>query len=149
MHYLYLYTLCVLIEQYIVFQVPPISPSPQRQPSIGNVLARTSSVSSGSPPSGVTRQSSQSSLLEHFASQAKELVRETTRQSSQEGLLAHVDKVIDVIATIYYKVFLCKCVTTFSFDNVPNLSLIMVCMYCKYKWCVCVGKHRYVILLTN
>lgn len=73
-------------------QVPPISPSPQRQPSIGNVLARTSSVSSGSPPSGVTRQSSQSSLLEHFASQAKELVRETTRQSSQEGLLAHVDK---------------------------------------------------------
>ncbi|XP_075211719.1 rab3 GDP-GTP exchange factor [Lycorma delicatula] len=69
-----------------------MSPGPQRQPSIGNVLARTGSSSSSSPPHGVTRQSSQSSLLEQFASQAKELVRETTRQSSQEGLLAHVDK---------------------------------------------------------
>lgn len=43
--------------------------------------------------SGVSRQASQSSLLEQFAAQAKELVRETTRQSSQEGLLAHMDKV--------------------------------------------------------
>ncbi|XP_073964964.1 rab3 GDP-GTP exchange factor [Choristoneura fumiferana] len=42
--------------------------------------------------SGVSRQASQSSLLEQFAAQAKELVRETTRQSSQEGLLAHMDK---------------------------------------------------------
>ncbi|XP_049865121.1 MAP kinase-activating death domain protein isoform X7 [Pectinophora gossypiella] len=41
---------------------------------------------------GVSRQASQSSLLEQFAAQAKELVRETTRQSSQEGLLAHMDK---------------------------------------------------------
>lgn len=72
-----------------------------RQPSVGNVLARTSSsgsTGSGShPPSlgsaGSQRQSSQSSLFEQFASQAKELVRETTRQSSQDGLLAHVDKV--------------------------------------------------------
>ncbi|XP_039280575.1 MAP kinase-activating death domain protein isoform X3 [Nilaparvata lugens] len=70
----------------------PVSPGPQRQPSIGQVLARTGSCSSSSPPAGITRQSSQSSLLEQFASQAKELVRETTRQSSQEGLLAHVDK---------------------------------------------------------
>ncbi|RZF38506.1 hypothetical protein LSTR_LSTR006101, partial [Laodelphax striatellus] len=70
----------------------PVSPGPQRQPSIGNVLARTGSSSSSSPPYGITRQSSQSSLLEQFASQAKELVRETTRQTSQEGLLAHVDK---------------------------------------------------------
>lgn len=42
----------------------------------------------------MTRQSSQnSSILEHFAIQAKELVRETARQSSQEGaggILAHV-----------------------------------------------------------
>ncbi|VVC41070.1 Hypothetical protein CINCED_3A012715 [Cinara cedri] len=42
----------------------------------------------------LTRQSSQnSSILEHFATQAKELVRETARQSSQEGaggILAHV-----------------------------------------------------------
>ncbi|XP_025203393.1 MAP kinase-activating death domain protein-like isoform X3 [Melanaphis sacchari] len=42
----------------------------------------------------LTRQSSQNnSILEHFAFQAKELVRETARQSSQEGaggILAHV-----------------------------------------------------------
>ncbi|XP_050064071.1 MAP kinase-activating death domain protein isoform X5 [Aphis gossypii] len=42
----------------------------------------------------LTRQSSQnSSILEHFAYQAKELVRETARQSSQDGaggILAHV-----------------------------------------------------------
>ncbi|KAG7305721.1 hypothetical protein JYU34_009847 [Plutella xylostella] len=42
--------------------------------------------------SGVLRQASQSSMLEQFAAQAKELVRETTRQSSQEGLLAQMDK---------------------------------------------------------
>lgn len=43
--------------------------------------------------SGTQRQGSQSSLFEHFASQAKELVKETTRQSSQDGILAQVDKV--------------------------------------------------------
>ena len=70
-----------------------------KQPSVGNVLARTSSSSSAGshPPSlgsaGSQRQSSQSSLFEQFTSQAKELVRETTRQSSTDGLLAHVDKV--------------------------------------------------------
>lgn len=42
------------------------------------------------------RQGSQGSLFEQFASQAKELVKETTRQSSQDGLLAHVDKVITI-----------------------------------------------------
>ncbi|RZC37304.1 MAP kinase-activating death domain protein [Asbolus verrucosus] len=83
--------------------VPPVTPILQKQPSVGNVLARTSSFgSSGSgspiPPSsassgsGVQRQSSQGSLFEQFASQAKELVRETTRQSSQDGLLAQMDK---------------------------------------------------------
>lgn len=39
------------------------------------------------------RQSSQGSLFEQFATQAKELVKETKRQSSQDGLLAQVDKV--------------------------------------------------------
>lgn len=83
--------------------VPPITPCLQRQPSVGNVLARTSSFSSSGTASpvqlsaspgaqGVQRQSSQSSLFEQFASQAKELVRETTRQSSQDGLLAQMDK---------------------------------------------------------
>lgn len=82
--------------------VPPVTPILQKQPSIGNVLARTSSFGSsgsGSPaPSsagsgtGVQRQGSQGSLFEQFASQAKELVRETTRQSSQDGLLAQMDK---------------------------------------------------------
>lgn len=83
----------------LLFQVPPISPCLQRQPSVGNVLARTSSFSSsgnGSPvrqTSTVQRQSSQGSLFEQFATQAKELVRETTRQSSQDGILAQMDKV--------------------------------------------------------
>ncbi|XP_037051965.1 MAP kinase-activating death domain protein isoform X4 [Bradysia coprophila] len=80
--------------------IPPISPNLGRQTSAGNVLARTSSSgsasSTGSHPAlgsaGSQRQGSQSSLFEHFASQAKELVKETTRQSSQDGLLAHVDK---------------------------------------------------------
>lgn len=84
--------------------MPPLSPGlVQRQPSVGNVLARTSSFgSSVGAPSGamtgtavtnVTRQGSQTSLFEQFACSAKELVRETTRQSSQDGLLAQMDKV--------------------------------------------------------
>lgn len=48
---------------------------------------------------GVSRQASQTSLLEQFAAQAKELVRESTRQSSQEGLLAHMDKVGSFLTT--------------------------------------------------
>ncbi|KAK4886992.1 hypothetical protein RN001_003263 [Aquatica leii] len=81
--------------------VPPITPCLQKQPSVGNVLARTSSFgSSGSCSPGlsssgeekVQRQGSQGSIFEQFASQAKELVRETTRQSSQDGLLAQMDK---------------------------------------------------------
>jgi hypothetical protein len=42
-------------------------------------------------------------LLEQFASQAKELVRETTRQSSQDGLLAHVDKVLTL--ALHHRMF--------------------------------------------
>ncbi|XP_014227945.1 MAP kinase-activating death domain protein isoform X4 [Trichogramma pretiosum] len=133
--------------------VPPISPTGlQRQPSVGNVLARAGSFSagsgSGSPTvvsnpllqrqatstssdgsgtasaaatgshslprqgslqhrqqlqqvarqssagsnGGVLRQGSQGSIFEQIASQAKDLVRETTRQSSQDGILAHMDK---------------------------------------------------------
>uniref|UniRef100_A0A0P6EFU8 MAP kinase-activating death domain protein n=1 Tax=Daphnia magna TaxID=35525 RepID=A0A0P6EFU8_9CRUS len=49
--------------------------------------------SSGSNNSGnANRQSSQTSLFEQLASQAKDLVRESTRQSSQEKLLAQMDK---------------------------------------------------------
>ncbi|KAK7085999.1 hypothetical protein SK128_026506 [Halocaridina rubra] len=47
------------------------------------MLARASSLGSGSSGSGPTRQSSQNSLLDQFASSAKELIKE--RQSSQEG----------------------------------------------------------------
>jgi len=81
--------------------VPPLSPGMvQRQPSVGNVLARTSSFGSATgvtttgavSGNSVTRQGSQTSLFEQFASTAKELVRETTRQSSQDGLLAQMDK---------------------------------------------------------
>lgn len=85
------------------FQVPAI-PCLQRQPSVGNVLARNSSISSSSTDSpvpssggsiGVPRQSSQGSIFEQFTLQAKELVRETTRQSSQDGILAQMDKVLN------------------------------------------------------
>lgn len=48
----------------------------------------------GMPGNGVLRQGSQGSLFEQIATQAKDLVRETTRQSSQDGLLAHMDKVL-------------------------------------------------------
>ncbi|KDR13172.1 MAP kinase-activating death domain protein, partial [Zootermopsis nevadensis] len=81
-----------------VTPVPPLSPGlMQRQPSLGNVLARTSSCGStaGGPGGSVmsmTRQGSQTSLFEQFACTAKELVRETTRQSSQDGILAQMDK---------------------------------------------------------
>lgn len=81
----------------------------QKQPSVGNVLARTSSFgssSSSSAPSSasvvmerVQRQGSQGSIFEQFASQAKELVKETKRQSSQDGILAQMDKV----KTLLYK----------------------------------------------
>lgn len=88
----------------------PSSPL-QRQPSVGNVLARTSSFGSNnydlnrssSGSSIVQRQSSSSStgnkqgspssIFEQFTNQAKELVRETKRQSSQDGILAQMDKV--------------------------------------------------------
>ncbi|KAJ8976032.1 hypothetical protein NQ317_003573 [Molorchus minor] len=88
-------------SRHSITPVPPITPCLQKQPSVGNVLARTSSFgSSGNgspnqpPPAGsiVTRQSSQGSLFEQFTSQAKELVKETTRQSSQDGILAQMDK---------------------------------------------------------
>lgn len=62
-----------------------------------NILSSPPSSRKGSLSSlhqQLTRQSSQnSSILEHFAFQAKELVKETARQSSQEGaggILAHV-----------------------------------------------------------
>lgn len=87
-----------------------------RQPSVGNVLARTSSSGSGSSGSphpslgsaNSNRQSSQGSLFEQFATQAKELVKETKRQSSQDGLLAQVDKVswfsihLSLVVTLLY-----------------------------------------------
>ncbi|XP_032675426.1 MAP kinase-activating death domain protein isoform X6 [Odontomachus brunneus] len=123
--------------------IPPTGPGLQRQPSVGNVLARGSSFSTTGGPllprqistaatehhpegaqlqrqasagiiaqkpndgtvqrqnsggsnsstgNGVLRQGSQGSLFEQIASQAKDLVRETTRQSSQDGLLAQMDK---------------------------------------------------------
>lgn len=145
---------------YTFFQVPPTGPGLQRQPSVGNVLARASSfsttggpllprqisavsehheasmtvqlqrqTSAGSPISqkqndgssvqrqnsggsssstntttgnGVLRQGSQGSLFEQIASQAKDLVRETTRQSSQDGLLAHMDKVFTSVMMMRY-----------------------------------------------
>lgn len=62
----------------------PPKPEVQRQSSSPNT------------GNGVFRQGSQGSLFEQIASQAKDLVRETTRQSSQDGILAQMDKVLKV-----------------------------------------------------
>lgn len=53
----------------------------------------TGSTGSSGKTQETPRQSSQTSLFEQLASQAKDLVRESTRQSSQERLLAQMDKV--------------------------------------------------------
>lgn len=56
------------------------------------MLARASSIGSGSSGSGPTRQGSQSSLFDSFTSSAKELIKD--RQGSQEAsFLSQVDKV--------------------------------------------------------
>ncbi|XP_043268147.1 MAP kinase-activating death domain protein isoform X4 [Venturia canescens] len=68
----------------------PSNAQRQRSPSGGSPLQHQNS--GGATGNGVLRQGSQGSLFEQIASQAKDLVRETTRQSSQDGLLAHMDK---------------------------------------------------------
>jgi hypothetical protein len=55
---------------------------------------RSMSTGSSGSNNSTQRQSSQTSLFEQLASQAKDLVRESTRQSSQEKLLAQMDKVL-------------------------------------------------------
>ncbi|XP_050426755.1 MAP kinase-activating death domain protein isoform X2 [Adelges cooleyi] len=75
------------------FQVPAV-PAGEKRPSVTSSppLGRKESICN--LPSQLSRQSSQnSSILEQFAFQAKELVRETARQSSQDGsggIFAHV-----------------------------------------------------------
>ncbi len=82
-----------------------------RPTSIGLPMRTLSTGSSGSgsgmqrithtsSQESVNRQSSQTSIFEHLASQAKELVRESTRQGSQERLLEKMDKVILIIVQI-------------------------------------------------
>ena len=72
----------------------------KRPSSISMMTDRSMSTGSTGSNSGIkstmqetNRQSSQTSLFEQLASQAKDLVRESTRQSSQERLLAQMDKV--------------------------------------------------------
>jgi hypothetical protein len=67
---------------------------------------RSMSTGSSGSNNSTQRQSSQTSLFEQLASQAKDLVRESTRQSSQEKLLAQMDKVL------YYKRNLRKLIVT-------------------------------------
>ncbi|XP_069988793.1 MAP kinase-activating death domain protein isoform X4 [Penaeus vannamei] len=74
------------------------SPTPQKQSSFSSMLARASSLGSGSSGGGPTRQGSQNSLLDQFTSSAKELIKE--RQSSQEGsFLSQVDKLTEQFRT--------------------------------------------------
>ncbi|XP_071548982.1 MAP kinase-activating death domain protein isoform X5 [Panulirus ornatus] len=69
-------------------------PAPQKQSSFSTMLARASSLGSGSTGGGPTRQCSQNSLLDQFAFSAKELIKE--RQNSQEGsFLSQVDKLTE------------------------------------------------------
>jgi hypothetical protein len=71
-----------------------------RPSTIGVSMDRSLSTGSSGSGSGGTvkgepnRQSSQSSIFEQLASQAKGLVRDSTRQSSQERILAQMDKVL-------------------------------------------------------
>ncbi|XP_029045867.2 MAP kinase-activating death domain protein isoform X7 [Osmia bicornis bicornis] len=65
-----------------------LSAGTQKQVAEGVPKQGTSNVTGN----GVLRQGSQGSLFEQIATQAKDLVRETTRQSSQDGLLAQMDK---------------------------------------------------------
>lgn len=65
----------------------------QKQSNDNTVQRQNSGGSTTATGNGVLRQGSQGSLFEQIASQAKDLMRETTRQSSQDGLLAHMDKV--------------------------------------------------------
>ncbi|XP_042207479.1 MAP kinase-activating death domain protein-like [Homarus americanus] len=70
------------------------SPTPQKQSSFSSMLARASSLGSGSSGGGPTRQCSQNSLLDQFTSSAKELIKE--KQNSQEGsFLSQVDKLTE------------------------------------------------------
>ncbi|KAB7507524.1 MAP kinase-activating death domain protein [Armadillidium nasatum] len=70
------------------------SPTPQKQSSLSSMLARASSIGSGSSGSGPTRQGSQSSLFDSFTSSAKELIKD--RQNSQEAsFLSQVDKLTE------------------------------------------------------
>jgi hypothetical protein len=72
-------------------------PSPLPISAIDRTFSTGSSGSGSGPGSAKMvegqRQSSQGSLFEQLATQAKDLVRESTRQSSQERLLAQMDKV--------------------------------------------------------
>lgn len=75
------------------------------RPSSIGVSGMDRSLSTGSSGSGSggtikgepNRQSSQSSLFEQLASQAKGLVRDSTRQGSQERILAQMDKVNSIL----------------------------------------------------
>ena len=73
-------------------------PSPLPISAVDRTFSTGSSGSGSGPVSAkmvneTQRQSSQGSLFEQLATQAKDLVRESTRQSSQERLLAQMDKV--------------------------------------------------------
>lgn len=119
----------------LILQISPLGSS-NRQSSVSNMLARTSSSGSASSVAGSphpslgsassNRQSSQSSLFEQFATQAKELVKETKRQSSQDGLLAQVDKVSNDFHIYLNDV----CVFVRNFIKIICIPIGIMCMFC-------------------
>lgn len=182
-----------------LFQVPPTGPGLQRQPSVGNVLARASSFNTAGGPllprqisavtttdhhheatlqlqrqvsagptitskqnndntvqrqnsggsttgNGVLRQGSQGSLFEQIASQAKDLMRETTRQSSQDGLLAHMDKVSHDEGTHMIKGYLVRICYSFLQFYRSNVTIFSECsnsyLFIYLIYCLLQLKHQ-------
>lgn len=120
-------------------------------------MARTSSSGSassvvGSPHPSLgsansNRQSSQGSLFEQFATQAKELVKETKRQSSQDGLLAQVDKVspkslLNPQKTKFLLCCVCNlCMKPENFIKIPIPIGYFICVCVRV--CLSVPLYRY------
>lgn len=95
---------------------------------------------------GVLRQGSQGSLFEQIASQAKDLMRETTRQSSQDGLLAHMDKVSHDEGTHMIKGYLVRICYSFLQFYRSNVTIFSECsnsyLFIYLIYCLLQLKHQ-------
>lgn len=154
------------MHYYFPLWISQASPTPQKQASISSILARASSLGSGSSGSGPTRQGSQNSLLDQFTSSAKELIKD--RQNSQEGsFLSQVDKVrrtsiIHNVCTYTQQKYNCRLLYSWIFnlftekcDDLPRVfffvklvvvTKILQTLACIYNYCKC---HLHTFLLLT